>query len=98
MRIRRCSVCIEAKRALLLAVLLASPPWVRGVEPLETIREAFRASSQGLTSGIGKGTYRHYQAIPGGDWQLREDADLTTYFDGKKYHIELIYHRDENAR
>ena len=27
--------------------------------------------------------------------QLKQDADLTTYFDGKKYHIELKYHRDE---
>jgi hypothetical protein len=80
---------------LLLVVVLAAPGRVRGAEPQETICAAFRAASQGITSGTGKGTYRHYEAIAGGDWQLKQDADLTTYFDGKKYHIELQYHRDE---
>jgi hypothetical protein len=95
MTIRRRSGHLEAEWALLLAVVLAAPGRACGAEPLETICAAFRAASQGLTSGIGKGTYRHYQAVKGGDWQLEQDADLTTYFDGKKYHIELKYHRDE---
>jgi hypothetical protein len=80
---------------LVLAVVLAAPGRVCGAEPLEMICAAFRAASQRLTSGIGKGTYRHYEAFTGRDWQLKQDADLTTYFDGKKYHIELEYHRDE---
>jgi hypothetical protein len=95
MRIPQRTGHLGAGRALLLAVVLATPGRVCGAEPLETICAAFRAASQGLTSGIGKGTYRHYEAVTGGDWQLKQDADLTTYFDGKKYHIELKYHRDE---
>jgi hypothetical protein len=51
---------------LSLAALIAMPAWAFGAEPIDTVREAFRASSQGLTSGIGKGRYRHYDAIPGG--------------------------------
>ncbi len=95
MRIPQRSGHLGAGRAILLAVVLAAPRRVCGAEPLETICAAFHATSQGLTSGIGKGTYRHYEAVTGGDWQLKQDADLTTYFDGKKYHIELKYHRDE---
>jgi hypothetical protein len=95
MRIPQRSGHLGAGRAILLAVVLAAPDRVCGAEPLETICAAFRAASQGLTSGIGKGTYRHYEAVTGGDWQLKQDADLTTYFDGKKYHIELKYQRDE---
>jgi hypothetical protein len=77
-------------------VVLALPAGVvRAAEPLEVIREAFRASSQGLTSGIGKGAYRHYRARGDDDWQLKQDADLTVYFDGKKYHIDLAFHRDD---
>jgi hypothetical protein len=95
MKIQRRSGHLGAGLALLLAVVLAAPGRVCGAEPLETISAAFRAASQGLTSGIGKGTYRHYEAVNGRDWQLKQDADLTTYFDGKKYHIELKYHRHE---
>ena len=95
MRIPQRSGRLGAGRALLLAVVLAAPGRVCGAEPLETICTAFRAASQGLTSGIGKGTYRHFEAVTGGDWQLKQDADLTTYFDGKTYHIDLKYHRDE---
>src|SRR5438552_387167 len=87
MGIQQRSIHIGAGWALLLAVVLAAPAWVCGAEPLETIREASRASSQGLTSGVGKGTYRHYRAIGEGDWQLDRDADVSAYFDGKKYHI-----------
>jgi hypothetical protein len=89
------SAHLGTERALLLAVVLAAPDWVCGAEPLETIREAFRASSQVLTSGIGKGTYRHYRATDEEDWHLERDADVLTYFDGKKYHIDLLFHRDD---
>jgi hypothetical protein len=89
------SAHLGAEPALLLAVVLAAPDWVCGAEPLETIREAFRASSQVLTSGIGKGTYRHYRATGEEDWHLERDADVLTYFDGKKYHIDLLFHRDD---
>jgi hypothetical protein len=95
MKVQRRPVHLGGQRALLMAVVLAAPAWVRGAEPLETIREAFRTWSQGLTSGIGKGTYRHDRAIGEGDWQLDRDADVATYFDGEKYHIEFVYHRDE---
>src|SRR5262249_18641084 len=66
--------------------------------PWETIREAFRTSSRGLTSGIGKGTYRHYRAAAGGDWQLKVDADVSTAFVGRRYHIDLVLHRDDLRR
>ena len=89
MRIQQRSGHLGAGRVLVLAVVLAAPGRVCGAEPLEMICAAFRAASQGLTSGIGKGTYRHYEAFTGRDWQLKQDAGLTTYFDGKKYHIEL---------
>jgi hypothetical protein len=92
---QQCSVHLGAERMFLLAAVLAAPIQVCGAEPLETIREAFNGSLQGLTSGIGKGTYRHYRAVTWDDWQLKQDADFTTYFDGKKYHIELIYHSDD---
>jgi hypothetical protein len=78
MRIPQRSGHLGAGRTLLLAVVLAAPGRVCGAEPLETICAAFRAASQGLTSGIGKGNYRHYEAVTGGDWQLKQDADLTT--------------------
>ena len=95
MRIPQRSGGLGARRALLLDVVLAAPGRACAAEPLETICAAFHAASQGLTSGIGKGTYRHYEAVTGGDWQLKQDADLTTYFDGKKYHVELKYLRDD---
>ena len=82
MRIPRRSGHLAAGRALLLAVVVAAPDRVCGAEPLETICAAFRAASQGLTSGIGKGTYRHYEAVTGGDWQgasARLDARVSGY-------------------
>jgi hypothetical protein len=93
MRVR--SVQLVSERAVILAVIMAAPGWGYGAEPLETIQEAFRASSQMLTSGIGKGSYRHFRAIGEGDWHLERDAEVSTYFDGKKYHIDLIFHRDD---
>ena len=95
MRIRQRSAHLGAKRALLLAVLLTMPASAPGAEPLEMICQAFRSSSQGLTSGIGKGIYRYYRAIGEDEWQLLRDADVSTYFDGQKYHLELVFHRDD---
>jgi hypothetical protein len=95
MGIRQHSVRLRTERTFLLAIVLATPACVLGAEPLETIREAFRASSQGLTSGVGSGTYRHYRAFAGGDWQLKVDADVSTYFVGRRYHIDLVLHRDD---
>jgi hypothetical protein len=95
MRIQQRSVQLVCEQAIILAVIVVAPGSVYGAEPLETIQEAFRASSQMLTSGIGKGSYRHYRAIGEGDWHLERDADVSTYFDGKKYHIDLIFHRDD---
>ena len=88
MNTRHRSTHLGSEWAILLAVILGTPAWVCAAEPLETIREAFRVSSQGLTSGAGKGVYRHYRAIGTGDWQLMQDADLTASFDGRKYHID----------
>jgi hypothetical protein len=96
MRIRRRSARLGAKRALLLAALLTVPASAPRADPLETIRQAFRSSSQGLTSGIGKGTYRYYRAIGDDEWQLSRDADVSTYFDGQKYNLELVFHRDDD--
>jgi hypothetical protein len=95
MRIRQRSAHLGAKRALLLAALLSVPASAPGAEPLEIICQAFRSSSRGLTSGIGKGTYRHYRAIGEDEWQLSRDADVSTYFDAQRYHLELVFHRDD---
>jgi hypothetical protein len=58
------------------------------------VREAFRSSSRTLTSGVGKGRYRYYEAVPGGDWDLKIDANLLAYFDGSKHHIDLTFAHD----
>lgn len=81
--------------AIVLGVVLAAPASTRAAGPLERIREAYRASSEGLTSGIARGTYRHYRAIGGGDWQLKQDADVRIAFSGRRYFIDLAFHRDE---
>jgi hypothetical protein len=94
MSFRRHSIEFVIKRSLLLAAVLGAPAWVRGEEPLEMVSEAFRAS-QGLISGVGKGVYRHYRTIGQEDWHLDRDADISTYFDSSKYHIEFVYHLDE---
>jgi hypothetical protein len=70
---------------LLFAAAFVTPASVRSEEPLETVRGAFSASSKGLTSGSGNGTYRYYESLEGGDWVLKSDADISTRFDGKKY-------------
>jgi hypothetical protein len=92
MRIERLSSRPVARAGLLLAVLLATPVSVRGDEPLAIVREAFRASSTGLESGSGKGVYRVYESIDGGDWFITTDADIASHFDGAKYFVELRFH------
>jgi hypothetical protein len=80
---------------VLLAGVLEAPTGVHGAEPIEIVREAYRNSSNGLASGVGKGRYRHYEAVPGGDWQLKVDSSLDAHFEGRKYHIDLTFARDE---
>ncbi len=63
----------------------------RGDEPLERIREASAASLSGLTSGSGRGMFRQYESVGGGEWQLTVDAEITTHFTGRDYYVELIY-------
>jgi hypothetical protein len=84
--------------ALLVVWLLIAPGWVRAADPLETVCEAFRASSNGLHSGIGKGKYRHYEAVPGSDWQLEVEADILAQFDGRKFHVDFMFAKDEVRR
>jgi hypothetical protein len=86
---------MKMRLLLFLAAIFATHGWVRGAEPLETVREAFRVSSRAVTSGVGTGRYRHYEAVPGGDWQLKIDAELQASFQGRKYHIDLIFAHDE---
>ena len=62
-----------------------------GAEPLDVVRRAFDASSKGLTSGAGNGMYRQFEANGEGEWTLQADAEISTYFDREKYHIELKY-------
>ncbi len=83
---------------LFLAGALVAPSWARGAEPSETIRAAFRASSEGLTSGTGKGRYRRSEAVTGDDRQLKVEADVSTHFDGSKYHIDLTFLHDDLRR
>jgi hypothetical protein len=84
--------------AILLGVVMAAPAAGRAAGPLETIRGAYRASSAALATATAAGTYRHYRAIGGGDWQLKQDADVAVAFSGRKYHIDLAFHRDALKR
>ena len=94
MRIRQRSAHLGAMRVFLLAALLIRPAWAPSAEPQEMICQAFRSSSQGLISGIGKGSYRYYRAIGEDKWQSA-GCHVSTYFDGQKYHVELVFHRDD---
>jgi hypothetical protein len=78
----------------LACLLVASPMCVLGAEPLDMVSKAFHASSDGLTSGIGKGTFQFYEAKAGGEWKLTSDADVDTCFHGKNYRILLIYRKE----
>jgi hypothetical protein len=80
---------------LLVVSLLITPVQARAADPMETICLAFRSSSKGRHSGIGKGKYRHYDAVPGGDWQLKLEANILAQFDGRKYHVDLTFDRDD---
>jgi hypothetical protein len=93
---RRCQWTYQPRIGLYLslAIGVVAPSWARSSEPLEMIRAAYLASSEGLKSGIGQGRYRSYQAIPGQDWQLEVDAEVSTHFEGNKYHIDLSFLRD----
>jgi len=93
-------VHVESRRrgvqsALSVTITLAVSLSVCGAEPFETAREAFHASSKGLTSGTGNGRYRRYETAADGTWQLKVDADITTFFSGNKYHVDLAFHRDD---
>jgi hypothetical protein len=90
MRMRCRSGCLADEMVLALAAAMAAP--VPGAEPLEVVRAACHASSTALTSGIGTGIYREYQAVAEEEWTLTVDADISTQFDGKKYHVDLKYH------
>jgi hypothetical protein len=92
MRMRQCRRPVGL--CLALGFGLAAASSARGEEPSEIVRAAYRASSEGLKSGIGQGRYRRYQAAPGGEWQLKVEADIRTYFDGDKYHIDMTFLRD----
>jgi hypothetical protein len=72
----------------------ATPVRASRDEPLDVVCKAFHTSSGGLTSGIGRGIYRHYEAAPGEDWQLKIDAKLHVQFDGRKYRVDLGFARD----
>jgi hypothetical protein len=65
-----------------------------GDEPVGVVCKAFHASSTGLASGKGRGVYRHYEAAPGEDWQLKIDAKLHVQFEGRKYRVDLEFARD----
>jgi hypothetical protein len=92
------SPAVEIRWLLVLAAIVATPDRVRGADPLETVRDAFHASSEGLHSGRGKWKYRHYEAVPGGDWQLKMEADFLAQFDGRKYHVDFTFEKDELRR
>ena len=47
--------------------------------------------SKELTSGSGKGMYRWYESVNGGEWELKVDADITTHFVGRNYYVELVF-------
>ena len=95
MRVRRSTGPPAFGLCLFLTITLIASRRGRGSEPLETVRAALRASSDGLKSGVGKGRYRRYEAVPGQDWQLNVDADVSTYFGGSKYHIDLAFLRND---
>src|SRR4051794_38015598 len=85
---------LEVFSKAILAAAIAAPTWVHGAEPLDIVCQAFRASSNGSQSGTGSGRYRHYEAVPGGDFQLKIDAAIHAVFKGQKYRVDLKFDRD----
>ena len=88
----RVRVCLSS-----LIIGLATPVLVMGGEPLQVIREAWAASSSELRSGSGKGMYRWYESVGGGDWELKLDADISTHFVGRNYYVELVFSPDNRG-
>jgi hypothetical protein len=66
-----------------------------GVSGSSSDSNELRDVKQGLHSGLGNGKYRHYEAVPGGDWQLKIEADFVAQFDGRKYHVDFTFDKDE---
>jgi hypothetical protein len=80
--------------AAVFIAVTTTPVRACGDEPVVVVCKAFHASSTGLTSGKGRGIYRHYESAPGKDWQLKIDANLHVQFEGRKYRVDLGFARD----
>jgi hypothetical protein len=92
MRMRSCSGRLAGETVLALADTMAAAPRGTGAEPLEVVRTAFHTSSTALTSGSGRGIYREYLRVADEEWKLTVDAEISTHFDGEKFHVDLKYH------
>lgn len=86
---------VVATWTLLAAAMPGSPGALGADEDLGAIvRRAFEASAAGLRSGRGKGTYRAdvgIRAAGSVEWKTTIEADVRTFFDAGRYHIDLHY-------
>jgi hypothetical protein len=91
LRFQRCYGGLQFTIGISLAVVFASLVSVSGEEPLQKMRAAWVDSSTGLASGSGKGAFRRYESVAGGEWELTVDSEITTHFVGRNYYVELVY-------
>jgi len=67
-------------------------------EYLGTILSASEASKNGLKSGTGEGTYRHWtRSTDDADWKIESDAKVKVSFDDGKYHLAFAYDRSSGG-
>jgi hypothetical protein len=82
---------------LTLAALTATPALSHDTgqkdpDALKTVRSALDASCNNLESGIGRGTFRHYEREGGAEqWKLMNEASVEVHFAGSKFHILLEF-------
>jgi hypothetical protein len=90
-------VLLRCKGPLCFVLVLLLENRAIGSDPLTVVLEAYRASSGGLESGIGKGTYRHYEGTSSSDIKLAEDADVEFSFSHRKYRVSLSYNKSASG-
>jgi hypothetical protein len=70
---------------------------VSKAEPLDLVREAYLATQSSLRSGSGEAIFESYaRPLHSEQWQLRVRAKCRIWFRDSKYHIRLVYDKDED--
>jgi hypothetical protein len=88
----------ELARGFVCLVLLTSfQHHSHGDDRLNVVLEAFRASSKGLESGVGRGSYRHYQGAKQDNTSLTVEGSVEYYFDRNKYHLTIEYSKTDSG-